>query len=321
MSVCGTMGGEPLYTMLLLGLGLRQLSMPPHQLPEIKRVIRGIRIETARAVAAEALRLETAQAVAALLETALRRALPDTPAPARSASPSRRRDAAAPAEHGPTDPTSQRSARRRDSGARTRLASDDSSRSAPDRSTLRPPGRDRTPPCSPARPDRRIATRPAGRRGPATSGLATQPHDMTTATKLRLRFAKRGDLRLVSHHDLMRCLERMLRRAQIPMAMSQGFNPRPKIVFALALGLGIEGRREVVDLELAEPMEPAERAAAAGGRSPRRASTGSTPRRCPRPRRPRRPVAVEYRAGRPRRAARRPLGRAWRRSWPARAGR
>jgi radical SAM-linked protein len=81
---------------------------------------------------------------------------------------------------------------------------------------------------------------------------------MMTATKVRLRFAKRGDLRLVSHHDLLRCLERTLRRARIPMAVSQGFNPRPKIVFALALALGIEGRREIVDLELAEPMEPAE---------------------------------------------------------------
>ncbi len=47
VSVCGTMGGEPLYTMLLLGLGLKHLSMPPHQLPEIKRLIRGMRIETA----------------------------------------------------------------------------------------------------------------------------------------------------------------------------------------------------------------------------------------------------------------------------------
>ena len=77
VTVCGKMGGEPLYTMLLLGLGLRQLSMPPHQLPEVRRVIRGVRIETARAVAAEALRLETAQAVTALLESALRQALPD----------------------------------------------------------------------------------------------------------------------------------------------------------------------------------------------------------------------------------------------------
>ena len=43
---------------------------------------------------------------------------------------------------------------------------------------------------------------------------------MTTATKVRLRFAKNGDLRLVSHHDLMRCLERMIRRAELPVAQS-----------------------------------------------------------------------------------------------------
>jgi phosphoenolpyruvate-protein phosphotransferase (PTS system enzyme I) len=79
--VCGTMGGEPLYAMLLMGLGLRNLSMPPHQLPEIKRVIRGISAEDARAVAAEALRQETSEAVVRLLEESLHRALPDTPAP------------------------------------------------------------------------------------------------------------------------------------------------------------------------------------------------------------------------------------------------
>lgn len=78
------------------------------------------------------------------------------------------------------------------------------------------------------------------------------------AYKVRIRFAKRGDLRLVSHLDLMRCLERVLRRARIPIALSQGFNPRPKMVFASALALGIEGRREVLDLELAEPVEPEE---------------------------------------------------------------
>ncbi len=105
-------------------------------------------------------------------------------------------------------------------------------------------------------------------------------------SKVRLRFAKRGDLRLVSHHDLMRCLERMFRRAALPMAYSQGFNPRPRYVLPLALGLGIEGRREMLELELVEPMEPAEvlrrlqatappgldfleAAAAAPGRSPR----------------------------------------------------
>jgi radical SAM-linked protein len=78
------------------------------------------------------------------------------------------------------------------------------------------------------------------------------------ANKVRLRFAKLGDLRLVSHHDLMRCLERAVRRARLPVAHSQGFNPRPRIVFALALALGIEGKREILELELTEAIEPAE---------------------------------------------------------------
>ena len=79
VSVCGSMGGETQYTMLLLGLGIRQLSMPPHQLPEVKRVIRAVRLDQARALASEALRQETSQAVAALIQDALRKALPDTP--------------------------------------------------------------------------------------------------------------------------------------------------------------------------------------------------------------------------------------------------
>jgi radical SAM-linked protein len=79
-----------------------------------------------------------------------------------------------------------------------------------------------------------------------------------SATKIRLRFTKSGDLRLISHHDLMRCLERMLRRAAVPVAHSQGFNPRPKLTFPLALALGIEGRSEVLDLELVEPLNPAD---------------------------------------------------------------
>jgi radical SAM-linked protein len=81
---------------------------------------------------------------------------------------------------------------------------------------------------------------------------------MTTVTRVRLRFTKSGDLRLVSHHDLMRCLERMVRRAALPVAQSQGFNPRPKMTFTLALALGIEGRREVADLDLTESLTPGE---------------------------------------------------------------
>jgi len=99
--------------------------------------------------------------------------------------------------------------------------------------------------------------------------------------KVRLRFAKRGDLRLVSHHDLMRCLERMARRAGLPLAQSQGFNPRPKIAFTLALALGIEGHHEVVEIELAGPMEPTEVLHRLAAAARRRLGRSVTP--CPSP--------------------------------------
>ena len=140
---------------------------------------------------------------------------------------------------------------------------------------------------------------------------------MTTATKLRLRFAKCGDLRLVSHHDIMRCLERMVRRAQIPLSMSQGFNPRPKIVFALALGLGIEGRDEVVDIELSEPREPDDVFRRLAEAAPP-GSIGSVSKPCPRPHRPRGRSLSNTGSPSPSLAARRPT-RHWPGSWPARA--
>ena len=81
VTVCGSMGGEPLYAPLLLGLGLRSLSMPPHQLPEIKRVIRALGLADAEAIAAAALDGETAEAVALTLREALMRLVPDAPSP------------------------------------------------------------------------------------------------------------------------------------------------------------------------------------------------------------------------------------------------
>jgi radical SAM-linked protein len=76
--------------------------------------------------------------------------------------------------------------------------------------------------------------------------------------KVRIRFRKAGDLRLVSHHDLMRCFERMLRRAAIPFHSTGGFNPKPRLVFALSLALGIVGSEEVLELELDQPVPPEE---------------------------------------------------------------
>jgi hypothetical protein len=72
--------------------------------------------------------------------------------------------------------------------------------------------------------------------------------------KVRIRFRKGGGLRLVSHHDLLRCFERMLRRAALPFHSTQGFHPKPRLVFALSLPLGVVGCEEVVELELDEDL-------------------------------------------------------------------
>jgi radical SAM-linked protein len=72
--------------------------------------------------------------------------------------------------------------------------------------------------------------------------------------KIRLRFRKAGNLRLVSHIDLLHVFERMLRRAALPFARTQGFHPKPCLVFAHALALGVAGLDEVVELELDEPI-------------------------------------------------------------------
>jgi radical SAM-linked protein len=76
--------------------------------------------------------------------------------------------------------------------------------------------------------------------------------------KVRIRFRKGGDLRLVSHHDLLRCFERMLRRADLPFRVTEGYHPKPRLVFALSLALGVVGRDEAVELELAAAVPPEE---------------------------------------------------------------
>jgi phosphotransferase system enzyme I (PtsI) len=77
VNVCGEMSGDPIYVMLLLGLGLRQLSATPHSIPEIKKVIRSVTLEEANHVAQEALRFETARDVNNYLREQTRRVLPE----------------------------------------------------------------------------------------------------------------------------------------------------------------------------------------------------------------------------------------------------
>jgi radical SAM-linked protein len=73
--------------------------------------------------------------------------------------------------------------------------------------------------------------------------------------RVRIRFRKQGDLRLIGHRDLVRTMERLFRRAGLRLAMSEGFHPKPRMSFPSALALGIAGVDEVMELELAEPSE------------------------------------------------------------------
>ncbi len=72
--------------------------------------------------------------------------------------------------------------------------------------------------------------------------------------RYRIRFAKQGPLRYISHLDLARLWERVLRRAHVPLIYSQGFNPRPKIQLASGLPLGYESICELVDFWLTDPI-------------------------------------------------------------------
>jgi radical SAM-linked protein len=68
--------------------------------------------------------------------------------------------------------------------------------------------------------------------------------------KLRFRSTKIGKVRFTSHRDAARMWERALRRVRLPIASTEGFTPRPKISFGLALPTGAESIAEYVDIEL-----------------------------------------------------------------------
>lgn len=74
--------------------------------------------------------------------------------------------------------------------------------------------------------------------------------------KLRIRYAKRGRARFTSHRDFGRAFERALRRAQIPMAYSSGFNPHPRVSFANAAPTGAATEAEYLEIGLAERCDP-----------------------------------------------------------------
>ncbi len=73
-----------------------------------------------------------------------------------------------------------------------------------------------------------------------------------------LRLRKGEEVKYLSHLDLMRAFEFGLRRARIPIAYTEGFNPRPKTSFGSAISLGATSDDERIVLELASDMDPYE---------------------------------------------------------------
>lgn len=74
---------------------------------------------------------------------------------------------------------------------------------------------------------------------------------------VRMQYTKRGKIRFTSHRDVARLFERAVRVAGIPMAYSEGFSPRPRFSFGLALPTTFASEAEYLDVILKEPVDPA----------------------------------------------------------------
>jgi radical SAM-linked protein len=96
------------------------------------------------------------------------------------------------------------------------------------------------------------------------------PAMMRTATvqRLRVTYGVTGPLCYVSVLDMGRLWERLLRRAGVPLAYTQGFSPHPRLQFAAALPVGYGSTCELLDILLAEPMEPMAFARASQNQAP-----------------------------------------------------
>lgn len=81
---------------------------------------------------------------------------------------------------------------------------------------------------------------------------------INTPINLRVKFKKTGKLQYVSHLDLVRTMHKIIVRAALPLWYTEGFNPKPKMVFAAPLSIGTESMTEFVDIRLVEKIEPEE---------------------------------------------------------------
>ena len=73
--------------------------------------------------------------------------------------------------------------------------------------------------------------------------------------RINFSFSKKGLMRYISHLDLMRLFTRAMRRAELPLKMSEGFSPHPKLSLKRALKLGVESEHEEASIVLRFPVE------------------------------------------------------------------
>lgn len=89
-----------------------------------------------------------------------------------------------------------------------------------------------------------------------------------TVQRIRVRFAKRGRLRFLSHRDVARSFERAVRRAAVPVAHSHGFSPHPRLSWVGAAPTGTASEAEYLEIGLTRPLDPAALVAALDGALP-----------------------------------------------------
>ena len=75
---------------------------------------------------------------------------------------------------------------------------------------------------------------------------------------IRLKFKKVGSLQYISHLDLVRTMSKIITRAKLPLWYTEGFNPKPKMIFAAPLSIGTESVCEFMDLRLIDDLPPDE---------------------------------------------------------------
>ncbi len=72
---------------------------------------------------------------------------------------------------------------------------------------------------------------------------------------VRIRYNKLGDISYISHLDIIKLMERIVRRTGLRLSYSEGFNPHPKTAFSPALQLGVQSHSEYLDMEFDEDIE------------------------------------------------------------------